>query len=504
MAQVNKIDSNVTGLRYAEEASIRTLPGSPVWVPLEPNSYNDFGGELTTIARNPINPSRQRKKGVVTDLDASGGFNQDLTQTNLQDLFQGFMFADFRRKGEQVPSAVSGTVYSIAATAGFTVGALVFGTGFAVAGNNGLKTLTAVTANTSVAAAGLAVEASPTLSKLTVVGFEGVTADFAINAAGFLPTLTASSKDLTTLGLVPGEWIYIGGDLAANSFNTAANNGFKRVKSVTAGAITFDKSGSAMVTEAGTGKNIRLFFGRVLKNESGSLIKRRTYQLERTLGAPDDAQPTQIQSEYLVGAVPNELTLNINTADKVTADLSFLAVDNEQRTGVVGVKSGTRPAIVEADAFNTSSDFSRIKLARVVPGEEAPTALFAFVTEMTLTINNNLSANKAISYLGSFDVTAGTFVVSGSLTAYFSNIDAVQAVRANSDVTLDFIMAKANRGIAVDVPLLTLGDGRANIEQDAPITLPLGVEAATAAAVDPNMDHTLLMVFFDYLPTAAE
>ena len=79
MAILNKIDSNVTGLRYAEEDSYQTVSGDEVWVPLEPNSYADFGGQVTTVARNPINPSRQMKKGVVTDLDASGGFETDIT-----------------------------------------------------------------------------------------------------------------------------------------------------------------------------------------------------------------------------------------------------------------------------------------------------------------------------------------------------------------------------------------------------------------------------------------
>lgn len=511
MAKVTKIDSNVTGLRYAEETSPGVLPGTPDWIPLEPNSYGDFGAEITTTPRNPINPSRQRKKGVVTDLDATGSFNNDLTQDNLQDILQGFFFSTLRVKvefgGAGEVTNVDGTGNDYEAASGldaFAVDDLVLAKNFSELTNNGLKTVTVAAATSLTVSETIVDETPPSNAELIQVGVQGASGDLDIDNTGSLPAMTSSTLDFTTLSLVEGEWVFIGGDSAPLQFVSSDNNGFKRIRSIAANRLEFDKSTNTMVTETGTGLTVQLFLGRVLKNELGVDIIKRSYQLERTLGAPDDALPAEIQAEYLTGSSPGEATFNVPTADKFNIDLSFLSLDDETVDGPTALKTGNRPAVEEAEAFNTSSDFSRIKMAKVVDGDAAPVALFAFVTDLTVSINNNLQANKAIGVLGSCGISAGTFQVGGNLTAYFSDVDAVASVRNNDSITLDLIMVKENAGISLDLPLLTLGDGRPNVEQDQPITLPLTMDAATAATIDPNLDYTAMMVFWSYLPTLAD
>src|SRR5690606_8159290 len=117
-------------------------------------------------------------------------------------------------------------------------------------------------------------------------------------------------------------------------------------------------------------------------------------------------------------AVPNEFTLNIPQAELANVHVSFVATDNAQRDGATGPKQSSVQIFRSATEYNTSSDVGRIRLSTVSQTDEAPTALFAYVTEMSIAINNNVTPNKAVGVLGAFDVTAGTFQVSGSITAY--------------------------------------------------------------------------------------
>jgi hypothetical protein len=353
----------------------------------------------------------------------------------------------------------------------------------------------------------LTTEASPPAgTSVVVVGFQFASADATISApgGGTLPSLTATAKDLTQLGVIPGEHLFIGGDAAITQFATAADQGFVRARSVAAGAITLDKTPATFVTDAGTGKTIQVFLARVLKNEVGTAIVERTYQLERTLGAPDTSFPTQLQAEYLVGAYANQMTITASTASKLEADMSFVALDSETRTSTDGLKAGTRPTLADADLLNTSSDISRIKLAVVTDGESAPSPLFAIASELTIEINNGVTPDKGLGTLGAIGVSLGDFVVTGSIEAYFTTVEAIAAVRESPDVTIEVHYVKDNAGVSMDLPLIALGDGRLNVEKDRSVKIPLAMEAATGAKIDTNLNHTALFMFWDYLPSIAD
>lgn len=427
-------DSGDVAVSGAVLAGGAEATGDLDWKMLEPNSYADFGAAVETVARTPISEGRQRKKGVTTNVTASAGFNQDLTQNNAQDLLSAFMFAEIRTKNTYLLTGSSGQ---------------------------------------------LAVTKTP----------------------GSFARITG--MDFLAAGLIPGEWVFVGGDSAANRFGEEENNGFKRVREVTTTYIEIDKSDLPMVADAGTGKTVSIYLGRVLKNESDrALIQRKSIQFERTLGSLDGLEPPQ--AEYLIGGVASELTLNMPMQDKITADFSFVGIDHETRTQAEGLKPGTRSALSEADAFNTSDHVRRIRIALADFPEEAADDLFGYATELSVTVNNTLTPLNAIGRSVAFDVAAGTFAVGGSVEAYFSDIRAVRAVRNNDDITLDCILVRQGAGIVIDIPLTSLGGGQADVVLDQPIMLSLTSEAATGAKVDAKLDHTLLFMFFDTLPSWAE
>jgi hypothetical protein len=347
----------------------------------------------------------------------------------------------------------------------------------------------------------------PTGTNLIKVGVQAGAGDITIDASGGLPLLKSTVLDFTAdINLQPGMFIWIGGDAAGTIFPTnAANNAAVRVRRVVdANTVELDKATKgALVTESPGAATIELYLGRLLKNQTGSSIVHPTYQIERTLGAPDDALPAQIQSEYFTGCVYQKATINYNPADKITVDSVFLSADHEVRTGAVGVKAGTRPSIESDDGQNTTSDLVRIRLAQHTAGNEAPSALVAFVERLSLDVDNGDTPLKALTVLGAIQHSPADFMVTGSMDAYFAEIAVIDAVRNNVSCTLDLMNFKSNAGWVVDLPLITLNDGGLKVEKDNPIMIPIGFDAASGEEIDTNLDYTAAFTFFDYLPTLA-
>lgn len=513
MALVKKLDSNISSTRISEESAFKVANGAAVWLPTEVNSYGDAAAKFTKVARSPIDSDRQRKKGVTTDLDANFSMTSDFTSYNLQQFLPGMFYADYRVKQElggagQIVSVNGSNQFTAAGgLTVFPVGALiVLRLGTQAAGNSNrvlrvtVSTATLLTVNETITA-----ETLPTTAKLVQVGVRTAAGDLDIDASGILPKLTSTALNFVTLGITAGEWVWIGGDAALTFFPTnPVNNCLARVRAVTATALTLDKcSKGSLITESQAGSTIELYVGRFLKNEQIALIKRRTYQVERQLGASDDASPTQIQSEYFTGGIINEMTLNYAQAAIMTFDMKLVCADQELRTGVTGVKAGTRPAVENADAHNTSSDLKRVRLAKVVSGSVAPTALFAFIPELTLNFSNNVEPLKALTVLGSFEASAGDFVVTGSCSGFFNDIATISAIRNNDTCTLDVYSYKNGQGIVVDLPLVTLGDGSIKLEKDKSQMVPLTLECASGEEVDSGLDFTCGITQFDGLPLLA-
>lgn len=496
---VNKIDSNFTGLRFSLEVpgTPKGLTGSEIWLELEPNSYSDFGGTTTLTPRKPIVANRQVRKGRTTDLDAKAGFELDFTSDNMNDLLPTFFFAAWRKAATKEVAAITAVANSDSSftktgafAAGFKVGSLILATGFANAANNGILHVATLASADEIDVVETLVDETPAATaQVKVVGFQSTAGDLDIDSTNpALPKMTSTALSFTTLGLVPGQWIYIGGDTGIMAFTTPGNNGFARIAAIATHILTFDKTQNTMATEANTTHTVQLFFPDFLKNEDDpTLIVQQTAQFERSLSSAG--------FEYIEGAYSNTMDINMKSADKVTMTLGFQAlahtpVDFGDR------KAGTFPDIAtDPNAYNTATDMVRIRAAE----QGSATPLFSFVQTMTLKLNNNVAPLKALGVLGAFDVSVGDFEITGDLTAYFSDIDAVTAIRNADSLTLDWAFALDNRGHVIDLPLLTFDKGTLDVVKDQAITIPVGVNGAE----DPTLKTTLMESYFAYLPDAA-
>jgi hypothetical protein len=509
----NKIDSNVTSFAFNEESAFKTVGTGP-WYGLDVNIYSDFGAQIDKISREPINGTRQRLKGSVNSVVCIGAFNVDITRSALSRLMQGFFYksvSDFVSttpiNGASTPitavAAGSGVYSAAAGLSIFSANQLVNCTGFTNSANNGVFKVISATATTLtlVNSASVAEAAPPAAAKIEVIGYEFGAGTLAMSVTAAAMTLTASAGGGAALNVLQaGQWVFIGGDAALTAFATGGT-GFARVLSSTATTAVFDKTTFTPVADAGATKTIRIYYSSIYNNATSySGISVRSYQLERQLGS--DGNGTQ--SEYIVGAVPNELDINFKNKDKITADMKFIAMGYESRIGSIGVKTGTRTAINPNETgYSSSLDVYRAAIAPYSTTLLNSPAIVGYLTDIKFSIKNNANIAEAIGETTGFDVNLGNFDVSADSDGYFTTLSAVNAISSNTDVTMDIIISSPNgdgtyHGKVIDLPLMEIGNGKLAVVKDQAIKIPL-----TSKGLKSTLGYTASWSEFKILPAIA-
>lgn len=517
--------TNNLSLAYAIQESFGVLGAAPAWKLLEPNGGVTIGPDITTVPRDPISPNRQRRAGTITDLDSAVEFEADVTLDSWLDFVEGFLFASATNQrlvsGALRNTLIADATLPILTTEGFTfdalaaaipVGQLVFARGFSGnAINNGLMEVT--DSNTTEVevdggAPGILDEdpGNTGFATLETAGFRFT--DLVWTDA--TSTLTSALVDESTIGLTPGQLIYIGGPTATERF--PSGTAWARVVSATSAGIVVDKITDDTNIGAGfiaggdqAADGVDILFGPFIRNVpvSDADFLERYFQFEA--GWPnlfETEPPTPVAEpdgyEYALDNLCNVLTWSLPGQDKSTFTASFVGTDTE-----APVDGGSRKANADAPAqpfqataFNTSADFARLRIADI-----DETGLTTDLTEMTITLGNNVSPEKVLGFLGARFLNFGNFEVDIETVALFSSPLVIARIRANTTVSMDFILENVdadNQGgvIGVDIPSMKLGDGT----RDLPVNESVKINLTGQAFLDSTLNTSIGVSIIPFIP----
>jgi hypothetical protein len=491
-----RVLTNFSGFAFAPETTVGTLPGSPSWRTLEPNTVGKATAETSTVARKPISLNRQRRKGVVTDRDSAWEAELDVTSEHLLATLPPTMYSVWIGPRSYQVTAVTATGYTVAASGDLPQYTLIVPTGFRTPANNSpesFKVVGAGSIGTEIKTAGLVAEVIPADGSqnalVEVAGVRGAASDIEIDANG---DLKSTVLDFTTLRLQVGQFLGVGNpDDATHRFGTAANSGYVRILTIAAHKITFDKTLTTFVVDNGNLKTIDLFFGRWMRNVA--------------VGHTDyDEQPMCMETQltdlggvgtpkyvYARGCLMNEMKLNFPGQAKATMSLALVGMDTDDPTAVRETNASTAMVPIQVQAFSTASDFSRLRVTEV-----DETGVTSDLKDMTLTFGNNVSPEKTLNNLGARYMNAGTFDVMGEMNCILTDAAVMEAVRDNRLMTMEIGILNSDGGFILDFPSITLGGGVLNFQPDQSVTIPLKIDAVQ----DTTFGYTMSVSRFPYAP----
>lgn len=477
-----------------------STPGvaSTLWKELQVNGKPDITAKLTKVKRTPIEKERNARKGAAVKLDAAAKLEMDLTHEVMREIteasYMAVAYGPLQWVGANRPTATTSAHFTVPNIGSALVaGTLVVSRGWKTAANNGVFVVGSMSTTTTVIVTGLVAETPDTNQNvsLEVCGVQGASADITIAANQVLATLL----DLTTLGLQPGQRVWVGGPTSGTSFDTAACRGLGRVVSVVAGVITTDRTTTTWATDAGTGKTIWLLFGPFIRNvpvTSGAPWLRRPYDIETAF--PDLGGSGTDGYIYGEGQEIDETTIDMPLTNKATVSLAFVGMNTTSPT--TSRKSGASVALPASpqELMNTSSQVLDISLT-ALDGTDVASGF----QSVKVTIKNNLKAQNQMGTLGAAFVNVGRQDVSCDVQAFFDNSAVLAAVRTETSMAFGVGLRSDDlAGFYFDVPVCTLDGGDLDYPENETV-----LETVTVLPYkDPILGYQSSITIFPYMPAA--
>ena len=445
-------ESNRVGLYYVIEESEGTLPTSPVFRELPFVSMPGLGGEITTIQSQQITPDRQVTDLIVTGESVSGDLNIELKPEVYDDLLSLSFFNEWNDKYELEPDdilSISGGVITLnsSVTNNYKVGDIV-----RIQGDGaGIYTVSQV-ASASITVGSSYTASSKTNFKMSVIGFEGATANFALDTSAKTLTITDAGNNKT---IQAGEWVGFATNRDTDLVTTSL---FFRVTKAAVAAddltLTYDNSFSFKTFTKGerntgvlnpSNSKDRIYLSRSLINGQ----TRRTLSLLQRFNSHNP-----VSAYRLIGLSASELAVNFEAQNIVQATLSMIGLRVLLDTGARTLRQS-----VERKPLSTGSDISAIMLGGELA--DAPN----FVQSATLTINNNIRQQTAVGYLGAAATASGTCNVGGNLNTLFGNKDLYQQLVSNqeSGYFTSFYDANDKKFLLFDIPRIKFSSGNPEV-----------------------------------------
>lgn len=432
-------NSNRQQIGLVEESTFGVTPSNPAF---ETIRITSGGPQYTpkTVTSNEIRADRQITDLILVGEEANLVVNFELSYRAQDTLFAAALCSNWNNKPVITnPTSDSNitnvddasdtfTVLSALGTP-FKTGHLARTTGFTNAANNQIFRVASSTATTIVGSALTLTNetAPPAGAEIQVVGFQGASADItATTVSG--NALLSTLLDFTTLGLVAGEWVKVGGSAVGDQFATAALNDWCRISAIAAQRLSFDIVPTGWAIDAGTGKTIKVWVGDYIRNG----VVEHSYSCERQF---QDHSPVTYQ--YGKGMELDEMVLDYASESIITGRATFVGKnatlqDSGRFAGATDIAAPTNPVL------NTTSNVGRL-------GEGGSAVVSPnYVMSGQIAIRNNLRRRTAVSVLGAASIGQGEFNATYRTNTYFGNKSLADKVTNNTQTSHDFRVRRAD------------------------------------------------------------